>query len=46
MKTILFQQRKLIGDNDQLSGNVAKLISSELLVILTDQDGVFDKILP
>ena len=31
------------GDNDQLSGNVAKLISSELLIILTDQDGVFDK---
>ena len=31
------------GDNDQLSGNVAKLICSELLIILTDQDGVFDK---
>lgn len=31
------------GDNDQLSGDLAKLICSELLIILTDQDGVFDK---
>ena len=31
------------GDNDQLSGDVAKLIESQLLIILTDQDGVFDK---
>jgi len=31
------------GDNDQLSGNVAKLIRSELLIILTDQAGVYDK---
>ncbi len=33
----------VFGDNDQLSGNVAKLISSEMLIILTDQEGVFDK---
>tara|TARA_B100000886_G_scaffold77275_1_gene50084 strand:+ start:362 stop:1129 length:768 start_codon:yes stop_codon:yes gene_type:complete len=31
------------GDNDQLSGNVAKLVRSELLIILTDQAGVYDK---
>ncbi len=31
------------GDNDQLSGDVAKLIEGQLLIILTDQDGVFDK---
>ena len=31
------------GDNDLLSGDVAKLIEGQLLIILTDQDGVFDK---
>jgi glutamate 5-kinase len=30
------------GDNDQLSGEVAKLIGADALIILTDQDGVFD----
>ena len=30
------------GDNDQLSGEVAKLIKADTLIILTDQEGVFD----
>ena len=32
-----------IGDNDNLSAFVAKLIDADLLIILTDQDGLFDK---
>lgn len=31
------------GDNDTLAGLVANLIEADLLVILTDQDGLFDK---
>jgi glutamate 5-kinase len=31
------------GDNDNLSAIVAKLINADLLVILTDADGLFDK---
>ncbi len=31
------------GDNDNLSAIVAKLIDADLLVILTDADGLFDK---
>ncbi|MCX7927106.1 MAG: glutamate 5-kinase [Candidatus Omnitrophica bacterium] len=31
------------GDNDQLSGLVATLIGAELLIILSDVDGLFDK---
>ena len=30
------------GDNDQLSAMLAKLISADLLVILSDTDGIFD----
>ncbi|MGN0383541.1 MAG: glutamate 5-kinase [Eubacterium sp.] len=30
------------GDNDCLSANVAKLIEAEALIILTDQDGLYD----
>lgn len=32
-----------IGDNDTLSAMVAKLISADLLVILSDIDGLYDK---
>ncbi len=32
-----------IGDNDMLSAIVAKLISAEKLIILTDIDGLYDK---
>ena len=31
------------GDNDQLSGLVANLVEADLLVILTDQQGLFDR---
>jgi len=31
------------GDNDNLSAIVAKLINADLLIILTDEDGLFDK---
>lgn len=31
------------GDNDTLAGLVANLIEADLLVILTDQDGLFDE---
>ncbi len=31
------------GDNDQLSAMVAKLIDSDLLIILSDIDGLYDK---
>ncbi|MEG0830352.1 MAG: glutamate 5-kinase [Anaerovoracaceae bacterium] len=32
-----------IGDNDTLSGHVANLWNSDLLIVLSDIDGVFDK---
>ena len=32
-----------IGDNDMLSAIVAKLISADKLIILTDIDGLYDK---
>ncbi|NLA72538.1 MAG: glutamate 5-kinase [Clostridiales bacterium] len=31
------------GDNDNLSAHVARLIAADLLIILTDTDGLFDK---
>lgn len=31
------------GDNDNLSAHVAKLVDAQLLIILTDTDGLFDK---
>ena len=31
------------GDNDSLAGLVANLIEADLMVILTDQDGLFDR---
>lgn len=31
------------GDNDNLSAHVAKLVGADLLIILTDIDGLFDK---
>ncbi|MBU1658047.1 glutamate 5-kinase [bacterium] len=34
---------QLFGDNDQLSANVAYAIGADLLVILSDIDGYFDK---
>ncbi len=34
---------QLFGDNDQLSANVAHAIDAELLVILSDIDGYYDK---
>lgn len=34
---------QLFGDNDQLSANVAYAIDAELLVILSDIDGYYDK---
>lgn len=34
---------QLFGDNDQLSANVAHATNSELLVILSDIDGYYDK---
>lgn len=34
---------QLFGDNDQLSANVAVAIKAELLVILSDIDGYYDK---
>lgn len=33
----------VFGDNDTLSAVVAKLISADLLIILTDADGLYDK---
>ena len=32
-----------LGDNDRLAGLVANLVEAELLVILTDQPGLFDR---
>jgi glutamate 5-kinase len=34
---------QLFGDNDQLSANVAHAVESDLLVILSDIDGYYDK---
>jgi glutamate 5-kinase len=34
---------QLFGDNDQLSANVAQAVKADLLVILSDIDGYFDK---
>jgi len=34
---------QLFGDNDQLSANVAHAVDADLLVILSDIDGYFDK---
>ncbi|MDD2790362.1 MAG: glutamate 5-kinase [Sulfurimonas sp.] len=34
---------QLFGDNDQLSANVADAVGAELLVILSDIDGYYDK---
>jgi glutamate 5-kinase len=36
-------ENSIIGDNDNLSALVAKLIDADLLIILTDQDGLYDK---
>lgn len=33
----------VFGDNDSLSANVAELVSADLLIILTDIDGLFDR---
>ena len=33
----------LNGDNDRLSGKVASLLNSKKLIIMTDQNGIFDK---
>ena len=32
-----------IGDNDTLSAYVAKLVSADILILITDQDGLYDK---
>lgn len=32
-----------LGDNDNLASMIANLINADLLIILTDQDGMFDK---
>ncbi len=32
-----------VGDNDQLSALVAGLVDAQLLLLMTDQDGLFDK---
>lgn len=32
-----------LGDNDQLAAKIALLVHAEILVLLTDTDGVFDK---
>jgi glutamate 5-kinase len=43
MKTILLLLIKYaFGDNDTLAALVANLIDADLLVILTDQEGLFD----
>jgi glutamate 5-kinase len=34
---------QLFGDNDQLSANVAHALNAEMLVILSDIDGYYDK---
>jgi len=34
---------QLFGDNDQLSANVAHAVNAELLVVLSDIDGYYDK---
>ena len=36
-------EHKVFGDNDTLSAVVASLVSAELLVILSDIDGLFDR---
>lgn len=40
--SVVFDEMRF-GDNDTLAALVANLIEAELLVILTDQDGLFDK---
>lgn len=40
--TVALEEMRL-GDNDTLAALVANLIEADLLVILTDQDGLFDK---
>ena len=36
-------EKKVLGDNDTLSAIVAKLVGADLLVILSDMDGLYDK---
>lgn len=40
--TVALEEMRL-GDNDTLAALVANLVDADLLVILTDQDGLFDK---
>ena len=40
--TVALEEMRL-GDNDTLAALVANIIEADLLVILTDQDGLFDK---
>ena len=40
--TVALEEMRL-GDNDTLAALVANLVEADLLVILTDQDGLFDK---
>ena len=40
--TVALQEMRL-GDNDTLAALVANLVEADLLVILTDQEGLFDK---
>lgn len=38
----VYVEELLNGDNDCLSANVAKLINADLLILLTDTDGLYD----
>ena len=43
MKMIPQQQKSLkYGDNDQLAARVAQLACADLLIVLSDVDGLFD----
>lgn len=40
--TVAVEELK-VGDNDTLSAKIAVLLNAELLIILTDQDGLYDR---
>ena len=44
MKMILLQLKRLrYGDNDRLAARVAQMIDADLLILLSDVDGLYDK---
>ena len=44
MKMILLQQmNSRFGDNDRLAARVAQIIEADMLILLSDVEGLYDK---